>query len=617
MDGSSIAGDFRELLRTFATPSLVLSHRDNGTLGRLASCVSAFLRRRWDTLLRDAVDRELPLLFCYASDGWGTKLAEGHAYAAGPHVIRREGRVYTEFLLQRAVLKTIEPDFSVRMAISIVEPQGMGGGKTGWHSWQAACDYAALLRFSAPRNIIMSVYQQDGLHSAAMTRRMLARHELPFGNFGDELQFADPVAREKDWCFGWKCVSHVASNAIKWGMSAHVQAEVVDDFHYVIVAIRVVFTGIADNLEHRRSFWIALGVIPPMLEQVLLINPTWHADSKTLEVSATLVIDPDSHNKIAGVVCYFLRWQNFSETRWAGVGPSVRLLCSSLAIGLDYLVVLVYSCPACSTYYLGGFKRFFSSRVRLYVGIGVFATWPAESFNLEMMKDDRFRARASRLWDHVMEKATYIEGLPLLVWEAVGCSLGLSEDDRSNLRHLSLEAMSASLAYLDRHAFALLKEHPWSLTQGDVAANVADLKTLEGVREITTLKIQACLRLLVPEAIVARALTLLRDMPCSTGMVEKSPRCRSSAAQVPWPLRLFNHRCSGSGLSGRPIVLQELSRLPGGKASPCSGQSCFPQGGLHSETPLLLAALGWCACEIASGFLSKVGGSAKCRCQAQ
>ena len=66
------------------------------------------------------------------------------------------------------------------------------------------------------------------------------------------------------------------------------------------------------------------------------------------------------------------------------------------------------------------------------LAVGVFATWPFENVNLEMMKDDRFLARASRLWGHVMEKATCIEGLP--------------EDGRSSLRHLSLEAVSASLA---------------------------------------------------------------------------------------------------------------------------------------------------------------------------
>ena len=162
-DFSSDVCEFRVFVRRLATPSLTLSPKDSAAVERLASCLDATLQRRWHILLKNAVDEELPLLYCYASDGWGTKLSEGHSYSIGPHIIRREGRVYTEFLLQRAVLKSIEADSAINMAMSIVAPIGMGEGKSGWHIWQAACNFTELLRFSAAHNIVMSVYMQDGL----------------------------------------------------------------------------------------------------------------------------------------------------------------------------------------------------------------------------------------------------------------------------------------------------------------------------------------------------------------------------------------------------------------------------------------------------------------------
>lgn len=168
----------------------MLNAAGHGLLGKLAQSITASLRRLLNELLRDAADRELPVLFCYGSDGWGTKMTSQHDYNCGTHVVRREGKVYTEFLLERAVLKSIAPDMSVRMAMEISAPRGMSEGKTGWHIWAAACDYKELVRFSAPRSIILSVYLQDGLHVGAATRRMQARHEIAFSNLlGAEVDF--------------------------------------------------------------------------------------------------------------------------------------------------------------------------------------------------------------------------------------------------------------------------------------------------------------------------------------------------------------------------------------------------------------------------------------------
>lgn len=56
------------------------------------------------------------------------------------------------------------------------------------------------------------------------------------------------------------------------------------------------------------------------------------------------------------------------------------------------------------------------------------------------------------------------------LWEAVGGVLGLATNEQAMLRSLALDAVSTSLGYLGKHAFSLLREFPWSLTQGDIVA---------------------------------------------------------------------------------------------------------------------------------------------------
>ena len=98
MSGDSSEVDvIRRLAGRLSTPSAVLNSEEEGQLRKLADVVAHELRVRWDDLLQEAIAREFPILFAYASDGWGTKVAEGHAFACGSHIIRREGRITQSF----------------------------------------------------------------------------------------------------------------------------------------------------------------------------------------------------------------------------------------------------------------------------------------------------------------------------------------------------------------------------------------------------------------------------------------------------------------------------------------------------------------------------------------
>ena len=141
--------------------------------------------------------------------------------------------------------------------------------------------------------------------------------------------------------------------------------------------------------SHRAGFWKALGVDADILVELLVVDPRWDVTQQILYVSSALQDDPTCMTRVSALLTYFIRWKEFSATRWAGVGPSHRHLLASLAIGIDYMVPLIYETENTSTYYLTKFKEL-TSAGRFYVAVGSMMSYPVEWFSAQMLEDDRF-----------------------------------------------------------------------------------------------------------------------------------------------------------------------------------------------------------------------------------
>ena len=93
--------------------------------------------------------------------------------------------------------------------------------------------------------------------------------------------------------------------------------------------------------EERGPWWTCPGVPTPLIEWILRVNPRWDPVAQVLWVSSELDGSPEGAQLVENVVTYFLRWRNFSDSRWAGVGPSARHLMCSLTVGVEPLIKLV------------------------------------------------------------------------------------------------------------------------------------------------------------------------------------------------------------------------------------------------------------------------------------
>jgi len=556
---------FRAFIARQVSPSNVLGPEGIEQNTRLANAIFDVLKQKWDAILYRARDANLPVMYIYGSDGWGCNLTEGHAYKFGDYVMRRSGKVRAEFLLERALLKSIDYEHRVNMAIKFSAPRKMTKGKLGWNIWQAAVEYHPLLRREAGTSFAINWYLQDGLHHGGMQRRMLARHELYYDNhLDDDVEDGDPLQSEKDICITWKCTSHVISNGIKWGLDSVASDQIIDDLSIGILSLinsseellkqvdkfvftRVTFDQPSESVARRSELWSWLGVPDDRLAIVLAVNPVWRPGAQTLSVSVELAHSNDRFEKVAAVIVFFLSWRRFSVTRWGGVTSACQRLIRSYLIGLDYLCMMVFNGGG-SAYHLHGFKRI-GPEVRTLAAVGSLGMWPLDRFALELLEDDRLLLRAKTLMPRLEQDATKTTLISSATWEAVAECIAQPCFGAHDLRDTTIHCMFTGLGYIHMHALRLLAEYPAKLTQGDVSEKIRELLRDEGVEEFNAKRLRTALLCGVPESEATRALLLLRDAPCTTGLHEK--------AHKPAALLHRQHKLYGSQLLGvRSAVIQ-------------------------------------------------------------
>lgn len=259
-----------------------------------------------------------------------------------------------------------------------------------------------------------------------------------------------------------------------------------------------------------------------MLDIVVEVNPWW-AEGQ-LWVNGTLEGQDDVLEKIAGVMLYMFKWRGFNEARWCTVGPSCRGVLASLAVGLERVVHLTRSDPACTDYHLHGAERMQASGVRKYMAIAGLVSFVADAVLTEVMEDDRLAGRYDRLLDAQTEEISWLEGLPEFVWDrfavlAGGGIRGL------NLRTEVLQAAHTAGGFMHARIFEPLRAWPWRLVSGggDLRQSLEALEqTAEPVGEAFTDKVRCLLKLGYSPVKVAEAVNLLKDVSWSTIGVEQA-----------------------------------------------------------------------------------------------
>jgi hypothetical protein len=233
-------------------------------------------------------------------------------------------------------------------------PRGMALGKTGWNSFTAAGFFFPLLRSLDRKRLIVSVYLQDGLFSAAFQRHMVAKHRLYYkvmsdGDAEDDMDLATYKDHISDIAFAMKCVAHIFSNAIKWGLWQHHSKDVLQAFHIKMISILNGSSYLLDavalfivtkahfkaddgvSVKDINTFWSFLDVREKFLQQCTDLNPCF--DGTFLNIRAHAEHMPIVMDNIATCVSYGVQGARFCQTRWAGVGQTCRKHIRAKALG--------------------------------------------------------------------------------------------------------------------------------------------------------------------------------------------------------------------------------------------------------------------------------------------
>ena len=166
------------------------------------------------------------------------------------------------------------------------------------------------------------------------------------------------------------------------------------------------------DLEQRIRFWTLFCVSPTCIDAVVHVNPRWDKLREVLVVSPWLRGDPQFWFTIRDVIIYFMQWRDFSETRWGDVGHSGRLWIRSVYVGVEALVDFALASTEIHNKHLLGGYRGLDYECRKYLAIVCFGTFPAESFIVSMLEDDRFFKFGPLLWDDIQSETDYVLALP-------------------------------------------------------------------------------------------------------------------------------------------------------------------------------------------------------------
>ena len=529
-------------LRHITRYSIVLQHKQKECLQRWVCVASTMMRRFAHGLIRRDDRNADPVLHCFQSDGWSTLVTDWTTAqsSTGP-VVTRGGAIKREFLKEVSIIKTIDVHRKIVGKIVMSASRPLDNGQSCWHIFQSSMEHFPLLRSIGFKGPSIFLALQDGLHCVAFGKHHAAYHDLFYSS--DACSDVDEEEilhlHDTDLVFSFRCVGHVGSSAIRWGMARHSSEEIMKKLHvstralsstsfslrrnssyFLLRHVRYVDASELPPWSERQHYWSALGVTVDMMDDFELVNPHWNPLTKTLSVSACLLDFADWTACLEKIMLYAYSWVTFSETRLGKTGPTGRHWMLSCSLGLDECFSEVMQDPATSKYYANGYLQA-DEETRLWLLIAGFAALPAEEMISQLLEDDRFFLRASQLKDEMDSETRYVSSMTeeFFAEVALVCGVGMSG---KWIKHEVLLSMHISRGYVYVESFRTLEHDPWRLTQGDVEANSISLASqVSPPEERVTRQMWKALKCGWPPQVHTRCMLLLGDSPGTVMLSEK------------------------------------------------------------------------------------------------
>ena len=537
------SAEIQDLMAELQSVSLDMNDEQLSNAHRFGALLEDLATERCREVIRAA--NKGPLLQVFMSDGWSVDMRSRVASEHDGVRVDRRGRMRTEFVLQRAILKCQRGD-QWHIGVKIQRPRPLASKKCS-DIWSAACDFCPVLALSGHRGVCIHVYLQDGLFAKPFGRRMIARHSLFWEPHLCPLHFDSEADRllsaMKDWVYTSKCFAHSCSLALKWGMRQFVVGgdELLESIHISVSALLRASQGLflvvpefiatyvafdspdPSNPEDVHWLWLSLEVPPKLLDLFVKVNPQWHGDR--LHCSSMLSADRDGGiSAVTTLLHACLHWVDFSETRWTKVGMCGRYFLRSLLMGVDKLAHLAMRHDAVCKWHLGGFVKRCSPPVRQYLAIAALSARPSEGMLFELMQDDRFLLKHDVCWQGLRDEHRYLEDAPLYFYATVSALLNV---DCDWYRTSVLENSLISVSYLQMDCFGPLEQAPLKYVVGDTKAMIKLLMT-DDISDPLALKWQGLATSGFEEELAA-GIALFKEASFSTIIVEQA---HGSGSQV-------------------------------------------------------------------------------------
>ena len=169
----------------FAKASLVLEKEDHEEAKRCAVILQTCVEERAKEFVME--NRDWPILYSYQSDMTSYSCAMATSTDLGGGRVMRDGRVLTEFLLERGFLLVRTPT-GTRPRVLLKCPRVMFAGKSAWHKFAAACKFFGCLRSLGHASIIVNHLAADRAVLSALGARLRTRvyalYDTDCGEYG-------------------------------------------------------------------------------------------------------------------------------------------------------------------------------------------------------------------------------------------------------------------------------------------------------------------------------------------------------------------------------------------------------------------------------------------------
>ena len=527
-------GGFRQWLLSFCNAPTTFTHSDKAQCAKICEVMKTFLYQKAQRIIAQCKGRAV--LLTYASDG--TPLLTQKTYTAktesGQTVVRKGGHG-TDFLMQRAYLRTSDDKGDPIITCILADPVPMSEGKSATHQYTAAKDFLPLVKEIGHRGVCISHYCFDRAGFAPVSKLLKQRHCL----YHHKATSADPsgeahLQQRLDWTVSTACCNHDCHNALKWGLAPLHQIEDLKDLYIVVGSLRNSFdlihshlkTFVVENIlfvaeegdaQETYHYWVQLGVQSDVAEALADLNLQWangHLQVNDRHKSSECLIEA-----ICTSMLTIFKWTKFTDSRWCTIGAASRSLVASLTVGLEALAKKIRSNPKMSDWYIHGFARL-SNVCKKFAVVAAIAANVCDAVLIELLHDDRVVLRLETLQKAASEELDLITELSDVFWSKLAALV--PGTTAQLIRSWCMESSLTSAAFMTRKFFRVAKQLPWSLAIGDIHQNLELLALQEEPEEETASKIWQLLRMGYNRASLVEGVELLAHVHWSTGGVEQA-----------------------------------------------------------------------------------------------